>query len=43
MEQISNPNGVRSIFADGKSDTNTEAYTEAWVKLINLLEQNKHG
>lgn len=43
MEQITNPNDTCSIFADGKSETTTEAYTKVWVKLINLLEQNKHG
>ena len=43
MEQNSYPNDTRSIFADGKADTNIEAYTDVWVRLINLLEQNKHG
>ena len=43
MEQIANPSDTCSIFKDGKSDTTIEAYTEAWVRLINLLEQNKHG
>ena len=43
MEQNSYPNDTRSIFADGKADTNVEAYTDVWVRLINLLEQNKHG
>lgn len=43
MEQNSYPNDTRSIFADGKANTTAEAYTDVWVRLINLLEQNKHG
>ena len=43
MEQNSYPNDTRSIFADGKTDTNVEAYTDVCVRLINLLEQNNHG
>jgi hypothetical protein len=43
MDQITKTNDTCSIFKDGKSNTTTEVYTEAWVKLINLLEQNKHG
>jgi hypothetical protein len=43
MEQIANPNETRSIFKDGKPEPTTEAYTDAWIRLINLLEQNKHG
>lgn len=43
MEQIANPNETCSIFKDGKPEPTTETCTEAWVRLINLLEQNKHG
>lgn len=43
MKQTANSNDTFSIFKDGKPDSTTEAYTEAWVKLINLLEQSKHG
>lgn len=32
-----------SIFKDGNQETTTQAYTAAWIKLINLLERNKHG
>lgn len=43
MEQIKDPKDICSIFKDGKQDTTAEAYTEAWIKLINLFERNKHG
>lgn len=38
MEQI---NTTRSIFQTG-GKTTTERYTAAWIKLINLLENNKN-
>lgn len=42
MEQSSDPNTVRSIFKDGKSETTTDAYTTTWIKLINLMEHNQN-
>ena len=43
MDQITNPNDTCSIFKDGKSETTIESYTDAWVRLINLLEQSQNG
>ena len=31
----------RSIFKSGKSETTREAYTQAWITLINQTEKNK--
>lgn len=33
----------RSIFKSGKSEITREAYTQAWITLINQTERNKNS
>ena len=33
----------RSIFKSGKSETTRDAYTQAWITLINQTERNKNS
>ncbi len=33
----------RSVFKDGRSVTSVNAYTKAWITLINLTERNKNS
>ena len=33
----------RSVFKDGRAVTSVNAYTKAWITLINLTERNKNS
>ncbi len=33
----------KSIFKDGKTETNKNDFTKKWIEVINQIERNKNG